>query len=134
MSYILYITYFLFSISAIFSLQCHPEFALSQVRSFFSVRSSTFFKSLHWGRVIFIILSNFRPVGRSEQFFAWIDAGYGHGSKSAIPTGVWSPKLNTGHITLVKLPTQVERVERFTLDNVGFHLFAELLSNLIKSY
>ena len=59
-----------------------------------------------------------RPVGRSEQFFAWIDAGYGHGSKSAIPTGVWSPKLNAGQITLVKLPTQVERVERFTLDNV----------------
>uniref|UniRef100_A0A915DP24 Uncharacterized protein n=1 Tax=Ditylenchus dipsaci TaxID=166011 RepID=A0A915DP24_9BILA len=65
-------------------------------------------------------ISKFDPFKADDkQFFVWVDAGYGHGSAEAIPTNLWSPKqLKSGQITLVKLTTVVERVERYTLEMV----------------
>uniref|UniRef100_A0A1I8B520 DDE Tnp4 domain-containing protein n=1 Tax=Meloidogyne hapla TaxID=6305 RepID=A0A1I8B520_MELHA len=57
--------------------------------------------------------------GEKEQLFVWVDAGYGHGSQSAIPLGIWSPnKINNEQITIIKLPTHGERVERYTIERV----------------
>uniref|UniRef100_A0A183BUQ5 Reverse transcriptase domain-containing protein n=1 Tax=Globodera pallida TaxID=36090 RepID=A0A183BUQ5_GLOPA len=57
------------------------------------------------------------PIG-GQQFFVWLDAGYGHGSISEIPRGVWSPMLKAGKITVVQLTSKMERVERYSLDKV----------------
>uniref|UniRef100_A0A914HK44 Uncharacterized protein n=1 Tax=Globodera rostochiensis TaxID=31243 RepID=A0A914HK44_GLORO len=57
------------------------------------------------------------PIG-GQQFFVWLDAGYGHGSISEIPRGVWSPMLKAGKITVVQLTSRMERVERYSLDKV----------------
>jgi hypothetical protein len=58
-------------------------------------------------------------LNENEQLFVWIDAGYGHGSKSAIPLGIWKPnKINKNKINLIKLPTHGENVKRYTLDRV----------------
>lgn len=59
-----------------------------------------------------------RPVTGRQRFFAWLDAGYGHGSAAAIPEGVWTPQLRADQITLVQLPSGVERVERYTLEKI----------------
>jgi len=55
----------------------------------------------------------------NDRFFVWVDAGYGHGSLDVFPHGIWSPKeLKPGRITLLKLTSVIERVERYTLEMV----------------
>uniref|UniRef100_A0A915MHI4 Uncharacterized protein n=2 Tax=Meloidogyne incognita group TaxID=654580 RepID=A0A915MHI4_MELJA len=64
-------------------------------------------------------ISQFPKPFEEEQLFVWLDAGYGHGSQSAIPLGIWKPtQINYGQITLIKLPTHGERVERYTIERV----------------
>ncbi|KAL3082970.1 hypothetical protein niasHS_010772 [Heterodera schachtii] len=65
------------------------------------------------------LISRFpKPLKNGQQFFVWLDAGYGHGSASEIPYGVWSPVLKSDKITLVQLTPKIDRVERYTLDKV----------------
>uniref|UniRef100_A0A915PAS7 Uncharacterized protein n=4 Tax=Meloidogyne TaxID=189290 RepID=A0A915PAS7_9BILA len=64
-------------------------------------------------------ISQFPKPFEEEQLFVWLDAGYGHGSQSAIPLGIWKPtQINYEQITLIKLPTNGERVERYTIERV----------------
>lgn len=49
------------------------------------------------------------------QFFAWVDAGYGHESMNVIPNGLWRPTLPYGKITLLKLTRHIENIEKFCL-------------------
>nr|CAD2168107.1 unnamed protein product [Meloidogyne enterolobii] len=64
-------------------------------------------------------ISQFPKPFEEEQLFVWLDAGYGHGSQSAIPLGIWKPtQINYEQITLIQLPTHGERVERYTIERV----------------
>ncbi|KAI1723891.1 protein HtrL [Ditylenchus destructor] len=65
-------------------------------------------------------ISRFDPFqDDNNRFFVWVDAGYGHGSVDVIPSGVWMPsQLRAGRITLLKLTSIIERVDRYTLEMV----------------
>lgn len=44
--------------------------------------------------------------------FVWLDAGYGHGSTEVIPKGLWTPSLVPGRVTVLKVTSELERIER----------------------
>jgi hypothetical protein len=58
-------------------------------------------------------MHNATQISRFEtDFFVWIDAGYSHGSKDLIPSGLWEPELKPGKITVIKITSELDKAER----------------------
>ncbi|KAI6185673.1 HtrL protein family-containing protein [Aphelenchoides besseyi] len=55
---------------------------------------------------------------RQSKFFVWVDAGYGHGSKTDIPDGLWDPELPEGKITLIKVTPEYDRPEKYDIKSI----------------
>lgn len=53
------------------------------------------------------------------DIFAWVDAGFGHGSKTTFPKELWTPDLKPllGKITVIQLNYK-ERIEKYTIDMI----------------
>ncbi|KAI6212803.1 HtrL protein family-containing protein [Aphelenchoides besseyi] len=55
---------------------------------------------------------------RQSNFFVWVDAGYGHGSTTHIPDGIWNPELPEGKITLIKMTPEHDRPEKYDIKSI----------------
>uniref|UniRef100_A0A915BP35 Uncharacterized protein n=1 Tax=Parascaris univalens TaxID=6257 RepID=A0A915BP35_PARUN len=55
----------------------------------------------------------------SATYYAWIDAGYGHGDKNVIPLYChWKPTFRDGLITVIKLTPEHDKISRYSINDL----------------